>query len=201
MSDFEVRRIADFYNKRFDELGRDIRSIGWGTRESQDLRFKVLSDIADLRGTWVCDLGCGFGELYPFLQNKFADVRYTGVDISEKLVAEGRKMFPDAEFLCRDVLSEPLDPVYDYVLASGALTFKLPRHEEYVGRMLETMFSICRKGVAVNFLSTYVDHQLEKNFHFSPQDALSMGKKLTPFVTVRHDYPLYECTLYLYRSE
>ena len=45
----------------------------------------------------------------------------------------------------------------DYVLSSGALSFKVQSHEDYVQKMLEAMMSISTRGVAVNFLSSYVD--------------------------------------------
>ena len=89
---------------------------------------------------------------------------------------------------------------FDYVLSSGALSFKMDNHEEYIGKMLGKMMEISLKGVAVNFLSSYVDYQLEKNFHFSPEKAFSLAKNLTKYVSIRHDYPLYEFTLYLYRK-
>jgi hypothetical protein len=62
------------------------------------------------------------------------------------------------------------------------------------------MMAMSSKGVAVNFLSSYVDYELDRNFHFAPEKAFSLAKKLTRFVTLRHDYPLYEFTLYLYHT-
>lgn len=196
----EKKKLLHLYERRYEQFGYDVRSIGWSSSESQKLRFKVLSDIGDLSGSSVCDLGCGFGDLYPYLTERFGTIVYSGIDLSSKLIEEARVRYPGVSFEVRDILTEPVTKKHDYVFSSGTLSFKVRNHEKYVGRMLEAMVAMSKKGVAVNFLSSYVDYRLSKNFHFSPEKAFRMGRELTPYVTIRHDYPLYEFTLYLYRG-
>lgn len=193
-------KLLELYEGRYEQFGYDVRTVGWKDTETQRLRFKVLSDIADLSGCSVCDLGCGFGDLYPDLTEKFKNIKYIGIDLSEKFIGEAKRRYPDAVFEVRDILQNPFKEKVDYVLSSGALSFKIKGHENHVWRMLEAMMKMGSKGVAVNFLSSYVDYTLEKNFHFSPEKAFKMGIKLTPFVTIRHDYPLHEFTMYLYHK-
>ena len=200
MDEDTIKKIASFYDTRYDEFGNTIKSVGWGNKETQELRFKVLSEIGDLEGTSVCDLGSGFGDMYHYLTGHFKGVQYTGIDISERLLSQARLSCPQGNFVYRDILSKPLNREYDYILCSGALNLKIEDHEQFVEQMLTIMFQGCRRGVAINFLSTYVDFQVERNFHFSPEKALTLGKKLTRYVALRHEYPLYEFTLYLYRE-
>jgi len=195
------KRVIDFYDSRFDQFGNDVRSLGWGDVESQRLRFKILTQIADLSGRRICDLGCGFGDLSAYLREHFKDVDYLGVDLSSKLIGEARRRYPGIPFEVRDILEEPFQEKYDYVLSSGALSFKMKNHEHYIECMLNAMMAMSKKGVAVNFLSSYADYQLDKNFHLSPEKAIKIGRTLTPFITIRHDYPLYEFTMYLYHNE
>lgn len=200
MKDEDKKKLLHLYEGRYDELKYDVKTIGWRDVESQRLRFKVLADIANLSGRSVCDLGCGFGDLYHYLKGRFNNICYKGIDLSEKLINEAKQRYPEVQFKVHDILEERhLDKV-DYVLSSGALNFKVDDHENYLRLMLEAMMSMSRKGVAVNFLSSYVDYTLEKNYHFSPEEALSTGLKLTKYATLRHDYPLYEFTMYLYHS-
>ncbi len=193
-------QLIKFYGERYDQYGNNVKSVGWGDKESQALRFKILSEIGDLSNSSICDFGCGFGDLYDFLVKKFSNIHYTGIDISPKLIEEAKRQHPDLTFILGDILINPPVRTYDYILASGTLSFKMENHEAYVYDNLKALFEICEKGVAVNFLSSYVDYQLDKNFHFSPEDAFKMGRNLTRFVSVRHDYPLYEFTLYLYKN-
>lgn len=201
MYNWPINSLKDFYNNRYDEYGNDLKSVGWGSMKSQKLRFKVLSEIADLNGAKICDVGCGFGDLYPYLNKRFKNIKYIGIDISEKLICQAQARYPGVHFLMEDILQSKREREFDYVFASGTLSYKMKKHLEYVEAMLTAMLKMAKKGVAVNFLSSYVDYRLDKNFHFAPKEALTMGKGLARYVTIRHDYPLYEFTMYLYHSK
>ena len=183
----DKRRLIEFYDTRFDCLGYSVEAAGWGSRESQELR--------------ICDLGCGFGDLYPYLWKRFRKVDYLGIDLSEKLVAEARRRHPDAEFLVLDILESGVERNFDYVLSSGALTFKMRNHRAYVERVLRRMYEMAGNAVAVNFLDTDVDYELEKNFHFPRQEALALAESIAGSVKLRSDYPLREFTLYMYHEQ
>lgn len=194
----EKKKIIELYEGRLDKYGYNHKTIGWGDLESQQLRFEILSKIANLDNSSICDLGCGFGDLYKYLNNMYDKIDYLGIDISEKLILEAKKQYPDVKFKVDDILEHKVSEKYDYVLSSGALTYKTENHEMFIENMLKAMVNMANKGVAVNFLSSYVDYKLEKNFHFSPEAAFSMAKKIVKNVVIRHDYPLYEFTLYMY---
>lgn len=200
MNPEDKKKLIELYEGRYVQFGYDVRTVGWKDIETQRLRFDVLTGIEDLSGCSVCDLGCGFGDLYPYLLGKFRNIKYTGIDLSEKLIEEAKRRYPDAAFRAEDILQCASGMKADYVLSSGALSFKVQNHEDYVQKMLEAMMVISTRGVAVNFLSSYVDYELEKNFHLSPEKAFTMGCRLTRYVVIRHDYPLYEFTMYLYHN-
>jgi hypothetical protein len=67
--------------------------------------------------------------------------------------------------------------------------------------MIKRMYDICRQGVAVDFLSSYVDFQKEKAYHAQPEKVFSFAKTLTRRAALRHDYMAYEFTLYLYKDQ
>ena len=196
----DKKKLLELYEGRYARFGYDVKTIGWRDTESQHLRFDILAGIADLSGCSICDLGCGFGDLYPYLLKRFKKIDYLGIDLSEKLIEEAERRYPKAVFRTSDILKSPPKKRVDYVLSSGALSFRIKNHEKYVKKMLEAMMKMSRKGVAVNFLSDRVDYRLKKNFHYSPEMAFKAGHELTRFVTIRHDYPLYEFTMYLYHS-
>ncbi|MBA7595166.1 hypothetical protein ES703_02125 [subsurface metagenome] len=58
----------------------------------QDVLKRVVSLIV---GNSVLDVGCGFGELIPYLSH----VEYVGVDSSEAMLKRARTKFPKAFFL------------------------------------------------------------------------------------------------------
>src|SRR3954470_20354571 len=101
--------LVKLYEDRYSQLGCDVRSLGWNTVADQRLRFKVLCDIGDLSGASICDVGCGFGDLLPYLRDRFTDITYMGVDVTGSFVAEAARRFPEAEFQCVDIVEEPFD--------------------------------------------------------------------------------------------
>lgn len=200
MHDEDTKKLVQLYEDRFHAQGADITTLGWKNREEQELRFKVLCDVGELHGTRLCDVGCGFGDLYQYLGGSSKEVSYVGLDISPSLLEHARAKYPKASFLEVDLDVENYDGEHDYVVSSGALSFKRADNLAHADRMIAKMFSLARQGVAINFLSTYVNYQNRRNFHYSPEEIFGMARKYTKWVKIRHDYPLWEFTLYMYKE-
>jgi SAM-dependent methyltransferase len=200
MKPHERESLVGLYESRYAELGQHVNSLGWNTRADQRLRFQVLGDIANLAGASVCDIGCGFGDLYPYLLERFTNVDYLGVDITPSFVESARIRHPSVPFICGDILDGLAIPPADYFLLSGALNYRVENNWDLTVAMIRRMFSLARKGVGVNFLSTYVNFQRPLNYHHDPEMMFSFARGLTRWVTLRHDYPLWEFTLFLYHE-
>ena len=68
---------------------------------------------------------------------------------------------------------------------------------EYTKDSMKRLFKISKDVLSVNFLSKYVDFELEKNYHYSPEEMFNFSKEITKKVNLYHDYPLYEFTIQL----
>lgn len=203
MSNLDTAEAADLYNKRFDQHGRDIKTVGWGSEQSQRLRFEVLLRGLDPKGKTILDVGCGLGDLIPFLdQQTGGDFNYVGIDIAVKLIGDARETYGNdrREFHVGDIFSVDL-PQVDIAVLSGALSFKVPGIEEYAHETMKRMFELSREAACLNFLTKYVDFELEKNQHYQPESIFSNAKRITKCVNLLHDYPLYEFTVQLIKSE
>lgn len=194
---------AHLYNERFDRLGRDVRTVGWGGRADQALRFDVLFRGLDPTGKKILDVGCGLGDLIPFLEERTGgNFSYIGVDIAERLVEDARKLHgrEDRLFFHGDVFLADL-PRVDIAVLSGALSYRVKGITIYARRTLERMYALAKEAACLNFLSKYVDYELEKNKHYNPETILSWGLQAARKVSFYHDYPLYEFTIQLWRGE
>jgi len=69
-------------------------------------------------GQKIVDLGCGNGRLLMLLKEKIKDFDYTGIDNSQSLLKEARKIFPEATFTHGDQLEIPLPAESCDVLAN-----------------------------------------------------------------------------------
>lgn len=63
--------IVKRFNKKFKEFGLNIRSIGWDNNKNQELRFKNIFKVANLKDCKnILDIGCGFGDLSTYIKKK-----------------------------------------------------------------------------------------------------------------------------------
>lgn len=203
MNIIDMREAAELYNKRFDQHGRDVKTVGWGSEESQKLRFEILFRGLNPKGKTILDVGCGLGDLIPFLEFQTAgDFNYVGVDIAEKLINDARSTYGhnSREFHAGDIFSIDV-PQVDIAVLSGALSLKVQGIEKYANKTMERMFELSREAACLNFLTKYVDFELEKNQHYQPETIFSSAKKVSKSVNLFHDYPLYEFTVQLIKTK
>jgi len=61
---------------------------------------------------------------------------------------------------------------------------------------------MCKKGIAFNFISPFVDYyQTEVYYSNLPKIINFINDKLSRFFVIKHNYALYEYTVYVYREE
>jgi SAM-dependent methyltransferase len=198
----ERENLIQRYVDRFRKYGALPETLGW-KKGRQKIRFQVLTDIAFLKDDSVLDVGCGFADLYDFLRQKGWEGHYTGVDIVPVLVETAKKKHPALDIKILDILRDPLQERFDYVMASGLFNvkFKLADNLKFIDRMLRKMFALSRRGVACNFMSDYVDWKSEESFYVKPEVVFAMAKRLSRRIALRHDYMPFEFAVYLFKND
>jgi SAM-dependent methyltransferase len=197
----EDLRIVRYYSELLEKYGRSAQSLDWGSRRTQELRFKVLCEIGPLDGYSLLDVGCGLGDFWGYLTEKGVEVSYTGYDITPAMVSEAKRRFPAVPFEVRDLLDESDGvPRFDYVVASGIFALRQDRPMRYLLGMVRRMFNMCRKGVAFNSLSIQAPNRDPAEFNADPSKVLSSCLKITPQAVLRHDYLAHDFTVYLYKD-
>ena len=204
MSRAEIeRRVEAYYSGRLREHGPTPRGADWNSVESQRLRFDQLLRLCEGAGEAfsLLDFGCGYGALLTYLAERGITCDYTGSDLSEEMVGAARAAFgegPTHRFLAAAAAL----PEADYVLASGIFNVKLDTPvgdwRSYLLETLARMASLARRGFAFNALSTYSDPERRRpDLHYAdPLELFHHCKtRLSPRVTLLHDYPLWEFTI------
>jgi|AGTN01.1.fsa_nt_gi Methylase involved in ubiquinone/menaquinone biosynthesis len=188
------------YSDRLRQFGYDPRTLGWN-KGRQEVRFKALTGIGNMDGCSVLDVGCGFGDLYGYLKATGRNVDYTGIDINADLIEIGRNIYPEAKFEVMDFDETMVSRQFDWVFESGIFNFRLDDNWSYITRVLKKMFASCRKGVAADFMSSYVDFNEKTLYYARPEEVYGLCKSLSRRVSIRGDYMPFEFAVYIYKDE
>ncbi len=210
----EKQKLIDYYEGLLAQHGENYLALDWNEPESQKLRFQILKEILiygkKASNVSILDVGCGFGDLYGFFKTEKLisrhRIRYTGYDISPKLIEVARKKHPDASFELKDILEERNLPKFDYIFCSGVFNIRTTdsgSHLEFVKSMLLRMYDLVNYGIAVNFLSEGAlpvsnpeDLNSGRYYYFKPDEILNFCRFIWSRYILRHDYHPGDFTVY-----
>jgi len=192
----DKKRVIEFYDRKVAEHGYSPDTLGWNKRR-HELRYDVLVTHWDLTGRRVLDFGCGFGDMYGYMRKRGIAAQYEGIDINDNVLAEGRRVYPDATLVCRDAFADGLPATYDYVLSSGVHNFRLENNEAFIKDSFELFNAASRCGFALNFISDRVGYREDHLNYTDPSMVLSLAYDYSNRVTLRNDYMPWEFTLFV----
>ena len=203
MSSGEILDQVDrYYSEKVKTHGMTPRGVDWNSLESQVLRFERLLQILDGGTAFsITDYGCGYGALVEHLDRCGVPFEYRGFDISSEMVARAQERWAgrsDCEFFSDPARLEPTD----YTVASGIFNVRLETSDDawraYMLETIATMARVSTRGFAFNALTLYSDPEKRRPdlYYADPLFFFDHCKRtLSRFVTLLHDYPLYEFTL------
>ncbi len=183
---------SKFYNEVVQRHGVSARGVHWNSQESQYKRFEILLGMIELTDrSSVVDAGCGFAELYRYMQErKIMTGNYIGLEIMESMVEEARKRVGCEIRVC-DVLCDPL-PKADYYICSGAMNI-LTRDETYM--FMKRCFEASEKGFVFNLLEGE-DESMVYNY-FRPEEIEAIADDLGASFRLKRGYAPRDFTVFL----
>jgi len=190
------------YNDSLMKYGYNAKALGW-INGRQKVRFSALTKIGNLQNSKILDVGCGFGDLYNFLKRKKIVFSYSGLDLNENFLQFAVKHIKNknAKFSLFDLREDNIAGQYDWVISSGVFNHKKTTDYKFIAKSLAKMFHSCKKGVAVDFISSYVDFMNKDIFYSNPEVIFKICKSMTKRLTLRHDYMPFEFCVYLYKND
>jgi len=186
--------IENYYQELFKKFGDSHETVRYSSKESQLKRYKTLIKVGDLTDCTVLDFGCGVGHFLEFLHSQHQSIeKYTGLEIVPEMLTFARNKYPTASFFSPTELN---NLSYDYGFVSGTFNDKMKNNRGFWQDTIVDLFSKCKRGIAFNMMSTYVDFQNRDLFYENPEYVFKFVKNnLTPYVTLRHDFETKENTI------
>jgi len=88
----------------------------------------------------VIEIGCGTGELLEKINGE----KKTGIDFSEKMIAEARKQFPSINFYCCEAENINSDNTYDVVVLSNLIGYLID-----IQAVLQELHKVCHSQTRI----------------------------------------------------
>ncbi len=181
-----------YYNEVLQRYGVSAQGVHWNSQRTQYKRFEILLEMITLSpDESVVDVGCGFADLYLYMQQTRNLPRsYVGLEIMETMVEAARQRVPCEIKVC-DALVDSL-PKADYYICSGAMNI-LTRDETFtfIGRCL----AASNKGFVFNLLEGE-DESMVYNY-FRPQEIEALADELGVGFNMKRGYMPKDFTVYL----
>lgn len=204
--------IASHYEKCLKFGDTPHSKVDWPNLEELNLRYKAMFEIIDpkimqQKRIRIGDFGCGLSGFYGFLKTIGVNhcIDYVGIDVVKEYLDISKNEYPNNEYLFWDIVSHDYElGLVDYFIVNGVFTQKLSLSED---EMYEFLYEVLKKlaekveiGIAINFMSPFVDYKKNGAFHV-PFDRIgnfitsALGRKFK----IRHDFLPYEYAVYIYR--
>ena len=193
-------RIANYYQDLVQKYGHDPRACDYGRPQSQEIKFRVLSEAMPLKGRSVLDVGCGFADFHRFLRDHFGEVRYSGIDVCPAMVEEARRLDPVCEVKLANILDDSIRERFDLVTANGIFYLLGDEAWPTMQEIVRRMYAGAEHAVAFNSLSSWAEEKEAGEYYADPAEVLQFCRTLTPWVVLRHDYHPRDFTIYMYKT-
>ena len=205
-SDLLRGQARDYYETKLRAHGPTPAGVDWNSLESQELRFALLANLwRDDADASVLDYGCGYGALADYLRARGHRGAYTGYDVSEAMAQAAHTRVASLPACRVTARRDELAPA-DYAIASGVFNVKQDADEDawrtYLWETIADLAALGERGFAFNALTSYSDSDKRRPdlYYADPLEVFDHCKRThSRFVTLLHDYPLYEFTIIVRR--
>jgi SAM-dependent methyltransferase len=201
-SDLLRGQARDYYEHKLRTHGSTPAGVDWNSQESQELRFALLAHLwREKADASILDYGCGYGALADYLRARGHRGAYVGYDVSEAMAQAAHARLVSLTGCTVTARREDLGPA-DFAVASGVFNVKQDASEDawraYIWETIADLAELGTRGFAFNALTSYSDADKRRPdlYYADPLELFDRCKRTySRFVTLLHDYPLYEFTI------
>ncbi|MEM6506990.1 MAG: class I SAM-dependent methyltransferase [Planctomycetota bacterium] len=182
------------YREAHEDHGADFKVTLWANERSQQLRFRVMTEMVFMAGKRVLDAGCSRGDFAAYLMSKdVAYGSYTGLDAVEPVIDyANRRGLERAAFIAGDFVSDASLLSIDQpqvITVSGTLN---TMDDDTAVGLLETAWQAAGETLVFNFLSDRASGQAPSQTaparRLPALKLLDWAMQQTPSVCLRQDY-------------
>jgi hypothetical protein len=200
-----IDEIRSAYEKAYLEHGDSPSGVLW-PKARQDIRFDALTRNISSEGDFsLLDFGSGLAHLKEYLDSKYRNVIYSGVEMQDFFLEASSLKYPECKFYNIESPRQ-LKENFDYVVSSGAFNMLYSdcelEHKDMVFKIIEELYLLSNEYCSVNFMSDNVDFKQDGSYHQNVAEMLNFVRdKLSQRVSVDCSYMPYEFTITIWRDQ
>jgi len=171
-------------------------------RKHQDLKFSYVNNYLK-KSDSLLDVGCGLGDLCVYCRKNGWAGKYTGLDISDKMVEFTKNRLTDDYILEADILEDDYQDKHDVVVSISTIQQKplYDNGEKYLKNMIEKMFILSKKIIIFDvFSNKFVDHIRKGNLYVDPLKLLDYCYTLSNRLILINEYNPYQIMMILHKE-
>ena len=190
------------YQKTFRKYGVGPRALRWHSKKAATQRYEQIVADIDFEGKSILDVGCGFGDIIPYISAKAKKFEYLGIDITPEFIREAKKLYLGHKFIVGNYFAKPLKENFDIIICSGALNANVRDNLDFRKKAIKTMFKHAKEVFVFNMVGRYPQPKTssKSNVWFAnPLEILEYCLGLTKKVILRHHYHSRDFTIVMFK--
>ena len=116
-----MKKIKKSYQNSYKKYGVSPRALKWCSEKAARQRYEQIIMNINFYKQSILDVGCGFGDIIPYITEKADIFDYTGIDIVPEFIREAKKIYPKHKFIVSDYFKQPLKEKFDIIICCGTL--------------------------------------------------------------------------------
>jgi len=190
---------AGDYDKSLSEYGESPKALLWASYRIAAIRYKELVADVPVEGKTILDVGCGMGDVLPFLYAKSPNFKYLGADTNEGFIEIAKKRYEGHEFKIVDPFTDDIGR-FDVVISCGVLNGNVDNWMEERKKAITSLFELANEVLAFNMAGGLTPIPSTPITAFADlQEVLAFCASLTPRLIVRNHYTSKGFTIVMFK--
>jgi SAM-dependent methyltransferase len=191
------------YQKSYKKYGVGPKALKWHSEKAAKQRYEQIVVDIDFNGKSILDVGCGFGDIIPYIADKSDIFSYTGIDFVPEFIKEAKRIYPKHRFLVGNYFKQPLERKFDIIICSGALNGNYADNLGFRKKAIKTMFNHVKECLVFNMAGRHPKPKTAKHSNVWFADSKTIHdycKTLSKKVLLKDDYHSNDFTIVMFKE-
>lgn len=196
-------RQVKLYQSAFKKHGISPKSLKWYSYRSLALRYETLLKYLDINHKSILEIGSGFGDLIPFLQEQNKPFQYLGFDLVPEFIDYASRAYPDYNFQNFNILEKPFSKKFDLVISSGAFNHNVTNNLSYRKKAITALWDHATTAIAFNMAGSHPmppNHPQNIVYYADSIEIFNFCTTLSPKVILDQSYSSKDFTIIMFKK-